>query len=54
MEDKGFNVSPVYTRTDILNNNAVLIEGLDRKGEELKIWVIIMRFRMDRNQHGKH
>lgn len=51
---QGVQLESSYTRTDILNNNAVLLEGLDRKGEEMKIWVIIMRFRMDRNQCGKH
>ena len=34
----GFNLSPVYTRTDILNNHMVLLEGLDRKREEMKLW----------------
>lgn len=33
----GFNLSLAYTKIDILNNHAVLLEGLDRKGEEMRI-----------------
>lgn len=48
------SLRPVYTRAGILNNHAVLLEGLGRKREEMKIWVMVTRFRMDGNENKKH